>query len=909
MKKPSISFFCPAYYDEGNLPLLIPRVYQVLRKHTAEFEIVIINDGSPDRTGVVAEELAKKFAPKVKVIHHQKNLGYGAALKRGFQQAKKFDYVFYTDGDNQYDATELKKMMPFLKEYDAIVGYRTKRALSLTRKIQTLFFNRLVRWLFGIKIKDVNCSMKIISKEALKQINLTSDSSFIEAELLIKLKQKNFKIKEVEVSHFPRRFGKASGGNFKVIMKTIFEMIRLYLQRSRLPFFGALLAGSIFLLIGLLTLSDYGIMWDARGHFARGQAYVDFLTGRKTNERLPVTAAFVRYYRDYLSRSGQPSQDVFQRLSSDPNYRRSIYHDESDDPYWNQNDFGHPPLSGIGAAIFNIIFYEKLGLLRDDHAYNLFSIFLASILVSVVFYWLATSYGWLAALVGGLTLTTYPSFWAESHFNIKDIPQAVFFSLAIWGFWRAINRRSLAWMIGSAILAGCALGTKFNAVFLPFILIPWFFISGQNYRRWRWWLFIYPMIMLAILFISYPLLWQNPWFNFLKVFNYYRDIGSNIDYTPRFRTIGGFNTYALIWICLTTYPGVILLTMIGMIGAMINAWRSKDFLPLLFLFWLLVPILRVSLPRIAIYGGARQIMEYIPALSLLAGYGSFLVVEKLSHQWKNIGRLIILLGFISLLVTLVRYHPAENAYFNSMIGGLAGAKKSQIIGWGNTFGGVYHQGIDWLNSHVEPDSHLATAFSDTADFYIPELREDIQADQKFSGYLQQGEYIIGLTHHSGLEHTYRLRYLETYLEPVYIFSVDQVPLLKIWKNDRLNLKPEIKSRQEQVLTALPVKKAGGLFFDLGKVERVTRVEIEFEETSFCQPLELAYFQISQNGKKWEILPETYPGSPIDVLGNQPQGGKLIAPIASLPARYISLNIEPEDACLFKPTVSRVFLVY
>jgi len=230
-KKPSISFFCPAYFDEKNLPLLIPKVYQVLRAQASEFEMVIINDGSPDKTGPVAEKLAKKFARHLSVVHHQKNLGYGAALKSGFQQAQKFDYVFYTDGDNQYDAAELKKMIPFLKKYDVVVGYRTKRALSLTRQIQTLFFNRLVKWLFGMKIKDVNCSMKVISKEVLKQINLTSSGSFIEAELLIKLKQKNFKIKEVEVSHFPRQFGLASGGRPRVIIKTFCEMMKFAFER------------------------------------------------------------------------------------------------------------------------------------------------------------------------------------------------------------------------------------------------------------------------------------------------------------------------------------------------------------------------------------------------------------------------------------------------------------------------------------------------------------------------------------------------------------------------------------------------------------------------------------------------------------------------------------------------------
>ena len=228
MKKPSISFFCPAYFDEKNLPILIPKTFKVLRENTSNFEILIIEDGSPDKTAQAADELAKKYKPNIKTIHHKKNLGYGATLRDGFNNANKYDYTFYTDGDNQYDINEIEKMIPFLGDYDVVIGFRTKRALTFSRQLQTIFFNWLIRFLFSTKIKDINCSMKLISRSALNSIKLESDSSFIDAELLIKLRDKGYKIKEVPVGHFPRKFGKASGGSKSVIFKTIAEMFRFY---------------------------------------------------------------------------------------------------------------------------------------------------------------------------------------------------------------------------------------------------------------------------------------------------------------------------------------------------------------------------------------------------------------------------------------------------------------------------------------------------------------------------------------------------------------------------------------------------------------------------------------------------------------------------------------------------------
>lgn len=232
MKKPPISFFCPAYYDEVNLPILIPKVFKVLKNVSSAFEIVIVEDGSPDNTGKVADKLAIAYKPFIKVVHHTHNMGYGVALRSGFSNAKKFDYVFYTDGDMQYEVEELSKMVPYLKDYEVVIGFRSKRALTPTRQVQAIVFNWIVSLLFGLHVKDINCSMKIASRDALNKINLTSNGAFIDAELLIKLKNQGYKFKEVEVTHLSRKFGKASGGSVKVIFKTLSEMFKFYLNKD-----------------------------------------------------------------------------------------------------------------------------------------------------------------------------------------------------------------------------------------------------------------------------------------------------------------------------------------------------------------------------------------------------------------------------------------------------------------------------------------------------------------------------------------------------------------------------------------------------------------------------------------------------------------------------------------------------
>ncbi len=225
-QKPNISFFCPAYNDEGNLPLLIPAVHQFLSEITDKFEITIIHDGGKDRTGEVADELAQKFS-HTRAVHHPQNKGYSATLKEGFESGA-LDYVMYTDGDNQYDIFDFKPHMHLLHTHDVMCGYAIEKAVSPFRKFQSKVFNGLVSILFLSKFYDIDCSMKIFKREVLDQIQIKSSSqgAFIDAELVLKAKKLGYKIAQFPVTHYERKTGIASGSKPALIWETFKDLIK-----------------------------------------------------------------------------------------------------------------------------------------------------------------------------------------------------------------------------------------------------------------------------------------------------------------------------------------------------------------------------------------------------------------------------------------------------------------------------------------------------------------------------------------------------------------------------------------------------------------------------------------------------------------------------------------------------------
>jgi glycosyltransferase involved in cell wall biosynthesis len=225
MDKIKISVFFPCYNEGNNIGKLLTNSLKFLPTISYEYEVIVVDDGSSDSTLKIAQKFSREN-PHVKTVHHENNKGYGAALRSGFEKCSN-DYIFFTDGDNQFDITEMTKLLPYIKDYDIVTGFRLKRKDNFIRKINEFSFNRLVRLLFGLKIRDLNCAFKIYKKEVIKSLKLRSSLAFINSEILIRAKKKGFTIKEVGITHYPRKWGAQTGANIKVIIGSLYELFRL----------------------------------------------------------------------------------------------------------------------------------------------------------------------------------------------------------------------------------------------------------------------------------------------------------------------------------------------------------------------------------------------------------------------------------------------------------------------------------------------------------------------------------------------------------------------------------------------------------------------------------------------------------------------------------------------------------
>lgn len=226
-KLTSLSVFLPCYNEADNLELAVEAFLKALPILAHEYELIIVNDGSQDQTGRIADALARKN-PQIRVCHHAKNQGYGAALRTGYGAAR-FDWTFFTDGDLQFDPQELKLFLPYTERYSVIIGYRKKRAEGGLRSFNARLFKLYIDLLFRVHVRDIDCAFKLIKTNLVKSINFVSTGATINAELLYRLKKMHQPFKQIPVSHFPRQYGTPTGNNPKVIIKAGIESVKLYL--------------------------------------------------------------------------------------------------------------------------------------------------------------------------------------------------------------------------------------------------------------------------------------------------------------------------------------------------------------------------------------------------------------------------------------------------------------------------------------------------------------------------------------------------------------------------------------------------------------------------------------------------------------------------------------------------------
>lgn len=240
----SLSLVFPAYNEEENVARAVAAAHEALQNYAECYEIIVVNDGSADRTGQILDDLAASD-DHVVPCHHPHNKGYGAAVGSGIKQAR-YDYVFFSDSDLQFDLNEIGKLVEHIDAYDIVVGYRAKRADPLHRRLNAKAWGILVRMLFGIKVRDIDCAFKLFHKRVFEQINLTALGAMINTEILALAVRHGFKTKELPVSHYPRQLGTQTGANIKVIIKAFAELFKMYgrLRRGEMEVASGLGTGS-----------------------------------------------------------------------------------------------------------------------------------------------------------------------------------------------------------------------------------------------------------------------------------------------------------------------------------------------------------------------------------------------------------------------------------------------------------------------------------------------------------------------------------------------------------------------------------------------------------------------------------------------------------------------------------------
>ncbi len=413
----NLSVFFPCVNEEGNLEDTVEKAIVVLEKLKSNYEIIIVNDGSTDKTGQIADKLAKQN-PHIRVIHHPKNLGYGEALKSGFYNAR-FDTIVYTDGDRQFDFSEVTRFIDKLDQADLIVGYRIKRKDPFFRLLFAKGWALSLFAFFRLRLRDVDCGFKMVKRQVLEKIpKLESQrGAMINAELAIKTKKAGFRIAEVGVNHYPRLSGKPTGANFRVIVKSFLDLIRLWWKVKQ--------DKSLFVLLVLIL----------------------------------ALAAFLRFYKlaEYMTFLGDEGRDAL--------VIRSMFLDR------------HFPLIGPPTSVGNIylgpLYYYMMAMpmalfwLNPVAAAGMNAL-IGILTVFLVYFLSKRFFSKEAGLVASFLYAVSPVTVVYSRSSWNPNPAPFFSALAIYSLYIALKKGSLGWFA----LAGGFIGAAVQMHYLALVLIP-----------------------------------------------------------------------------------------------------------------------------------------------------------------------------------------------------------------------------------------------------------------------------------------------------------------------------------------------------------------------------------------------------------------------------------------------------
>jgi hypothetical protein len=531
----------------------------------------------------------------------------------------------------------------------------------------------------------------------------------------------------------------------------------------------ALLFIFLFLVSGIATLPNYGLTWDeSLGNIFFGERYWHYFTS--FNSKYLDFNTELEFHRQYtLNTFVAPFRD-------------------------RPNEF--PPLADTLSAATMYIFSYGLGWLNPVDGFHLFTILLCSVFLFVFYNFAAHRLGSFAAFTAIFCLGSFPRFWADMHFNVKDVPETVLFGFTIMAFWSWYEHPSWRRALLAGFLMGAALAVKANAIFIPVILLigilPWS-LRWQNWREsftlFRKSLFHYLLMITsaaAFYLLSWPYLYADPFHRLKGYWSYILNQGG--------RTGLHWNIDPLRQV-LTTLPEAMLLILgVGLISALRQVWKRDDRFDQMLLAWAIIPPLRASLPGAVNFDGIRHFLEFVPAIALLGGLGAdrgarWLMSRMHTSQWVTQAGIIFVIT-VNLLFILYRFYPYQHIYYNLFTGGLAGAR-DRFLGSEATdyWAATYREGMDWLNLHAPPRSYVHALIADwVVTMSAPVLlRSDLQlvpvgklpdfGEMKASPIPY---YLMFITRDGGSSAD-EIDYTQKHGQLVFQVAVDHVPVMKVYQ--------------------------------------------------------------------------------------------------------------------------------
>ncbi len=614
MKNDSLSVFFPCINEEGNIENIVEKAERVLKELKIKYEIIIIDDGSTDATGKIADKLAQANS-NIRVIHHLKNLGYGEALKSGFYNAK-YETIIYTDGDGQFDFSEVTKFLEKIEDNDLVIGYRIKRQDPLFR----ILFKKgwqLSLWIFfGLTLKDVDCGFKMVKSSVLKKIpHLESQrGAMINAELAIKAKKSGFKIAQVGVNHYPRIFGKPTGASLNVITKSYIDLVKLWwkLKDQKILFIALILVLALATFLRFYRLSEYMTFLGDEGRDAI------IVKNMLINHHFPLIGPPTSVGNIYLG----PLYYYMMALSM------LIF-----------------PLSPVAAAGMNAL----IGVLSVGFIYYLGKVW----------------FGRIGGLIASYLYAISPVNIIYSHSSWNPNPAPLFALLGIFGFLRVHKTGNFLWLI----LTGFAFAAASQMHYLSLILLPigailW--IWEVSFRKSRNLMFnnLSKGTVLGIvtfLLVMLPLVLFDLKHNFLN----YRAItellsgGSAIkaDILSNLARIPKLYFYNLIGRYMTGENSMLQIIVSLLLLLPFLYFRAWSILALG--IWLLVGLLGISFYQQEVYDHYLGFLNPVPFLLL----GSITAIKKIPRKLINIFLIILV---IALTYVNLQKSPLKNPPNNQL---------------------------------------------------------------------------------------------------------------------------------------------------------------------------------------------------------------------------------------------------